>query len=187
MHVLAQVGSPCLNRPIARATCVPSWNVQCEPVSQQARLLSPKRYMMGLLAGERGRALLAGRSGTQRRPNAGREQGESPVYEEFLFVYRVELGIWMEGPGTAAATTYIRPVGGRGETMEFSFRWCIVHMIVHEARGNPPPALGLDDILTSSSWPQYSTSSDEVIVFQYLTSALYYRGMIMKDRYHVPK
>ena len=45
--------------------------------------------------------------------------------------------------------------------------------------GNPPPALGLDDILTSSSWPQYSISSDEVFVFQSLTSALYYRGMVM--------
>lgn len=149
-------------------------------MSQQARLLSPKRYLTGLLAGERGRALLAGRSGTQRHPKAGREQGESPVYEEFLLVYRVKLGIWMEGPGTAAAATCIRPLGGRGETMEFSFRWCIVHMRVYEARGNPPLALGLDDILTSSSWPQYSTSSDEVFVFQCLTSALYYSGMIMK-------
>ena len=34
----------------------------------------------------------------------------------------VELGIWMKGPGTAAAATCIRPVGGRGEIMEFSFR-----------------------------------------------------------------
>ena len=85
----------------------------------------------------------------------------------------------MEGPGTAAAATCIRPVGGRGEIMEFSFPWCIVHMRVHEARGNPPPTLGLDGILTSSSWPQYSISSDEVFVFRYLTSALNYRGMVM--------
>ena len=53
--VVAQVGSPCLNCAIARATCVPSWNVQCEPVSQQARLRSPKRYTMGLLAGDASR------------------------------------------------------------------------------------------------------------------------------------